>query len=244
MIAAETIRRLAWCAANTYYRAPLGSRILKDACGQIRGYALVDDDAVTVAIAGTKSVHDCRKDGDVRKEHHSGGMVHKGFWTEFESFRATLAAIFMANSEKVVRICGHSLGGALGVYAAADAAALKREVELVTLGCPEPGDAAFARFFRKLGIKHTRIVHAYDLVPHVPVFGFCHTSRGTVLDDEGRRLGAARGLGHWIRKLARIFWAWIRLRPISDHHVLYYLKPVDLFCDGLLKGGDHGNPGA
>lgn len=237
MIPPEAIVYLAWRAADCYYTHPPGSKPLKDACGQIRGYSLVDDKQVLIAIAGTKSVHDCRVDGDVRQEHVSGGRVHRGFWEEFKSLRATLAALYLEHTDKLIRICGHSLGGALAVYAAADAAALKCQVELVTLGCPGVGDAHFREWCRRLGIHHVRIVHAYDLIPHVPVFGFCHVGKGIVLDDFGRRVGAVRGLGHRILKLARILWAYVRGRGLADHHVLYYLKPVDLFCERLLKGG-------
>jgi pimeloyl-ACP methyl ester carboxylesterase len=236
MLFSETIRALSMLASEAY-KGPLSSKaeIIRDFDGQIRGFSVVDNYAVTIALAGTKSIQDARIDGDIRRQHISGGAVHRGFWKEYESIQIKLARLILDNPNKLVRLCGHSLGGALAVYAAVDAKAMKCDVDLVTLGCPAPGDSQFKRFFEKLGIHHVRIVHAYDLVPHVPFIGYSQISKPIVLSDSGKRVGSIRGGFGKLFRLFRILVAWMIGREIRDHHVSFYLKAINTWCDFLPR---------
>lgn len=229
----ETIRFLAHRAADAYV-PPRGSTILKDKYGQVRGFAMVDDSSILIAISGTKSKLDAIIDLKAWKTHVLDFGVHAGFWGEYETLRPYVMSLIRVNPGKVVRVCGHSLGGALAVLVAAEAAALERRVELVTLGCPRVGNWAFTRFLKRLGVKHVRIVHGFDGVPHVPWIFYWHYGELLHLDSQGRPIGAARKPFHLVARIAVTFWKALRGQPVKDHFLDGYLDVVDKFS--LLKG--------
>lgn len=236
MLSLRLVRFLAHRAADAYVVEPKGAEVLKDKWGQIRGFVEVDDTAVLIAIAGTKSVRDFMIDGNALKRHVLDFRVHAGFWGEYESLRMAIARVLMDNPGKLVRICGHSLGGALALLAAAEAAALRRDVQLVTLGCPRVGDWAFTRHLKRMGVKHLRVVHGFDVVPRIPKWFYWHYGELFHLDSNGRRIGAARKPFHYLASLVGILWAWLTRETIRDHFVAHYLDAIEKHFD--LKGGD------
>jgi Lipase (class 3) len=81
---------------------------------------------------------------------------------------------------KSIFITGHSLGGALAVFAAVDIKANvipSGKVTLYTYGQPRVGNPAFSDYiFTKLDGSYVRVTHYDDTVAHVPprVGGFKH----------------------------------------------------------------------
>jgi hypothetical protein len=67
---------------------------------------------------------------------------------------------------------GHSLGGALTTHAALDVALLnivdKERIHLYTFGCPRVGDYNLAQAVNNHIGETYRVVHAHDIVPHLP----------------------------------------------------------------------------
>jgi predicted lipase len=104
------------------------------------------------------------------------GKVHMGF---LEAYHALSAQIFSELSNQLrtyssynVFIVGHSLGGAQAAIMAMDLfynRNIRNNLYVITLGSPRVGDSTFARSFQTaFKDKSWRIVHALDLVPHVP----------------------------------------------------------------------------
>jgi len=72
-----------------------------------------------------------------------------------------------------VHVTGHSMGGAMAVFAVLDLAASKilkpSQISLYTYGQPRTGNLEFATFVSSLKWRHlTRITSNSDLIPHVP----------------------------------------------------------------------------
>jgi hypothetical protein len=216
---AVTIRELAY-RAQSAYEPPIGVQVLHNAAGESRGYLSVEDKSVIVAISGTKSPRDW--------------LVDFGFLKKRVDVKPT---------PKLVRHhatggfgAGHSLGGALATMAATEAAMDRRKVELVTLGSPRLVDATGATFIEKLGIDHVRIVHAFDLVPPVPLIGFTHVGKLVHLDSAGRRISAAHTFLKQLIAPVKFLISRLDGEALEDHFIRNYMLPVDQFFS--LKGGN------
>ena len=90
---------------------------------------------------------------------------------------------------------GHSLGGALATFAAVDVKetlGLANGLKLYTFGSPRTGNQAWGDYVMKLFPANLfRVVHGYDIVPHLPNIweGFSHV--GTEVWYPGRGLETA-----------------------------------------------------
>uniref|UniRef100_A0A914QWG6 Fungal lipase-like domain-containing protein n=1 Tax=Panagrolaimus davidi TaxID=227884 RepID=A0A914QWG6_9BILA len=73
-------------------------------------------------------------------------------------------------------VLGHSLGAALASVTAASLSATKlvnkNQLHLYTFGQPRVGDKAFADAYATLVPEAYRIVHHWDIIPHLPTAGF------------------------------------------------------------------------
>jgi len=98
------------------------------------------------------------------------GMVHAGFHIAFKSIQNAIDKVVKKAHGKKVIFCGHSLGGALAVMAAAYTKKIhKREVMLYTFGCPLVGDTDFTYHCSKVDpIIYWRCVHNEDIVTMIP----------------------------------------------------------------------------
>lgn len=99
--------------------------------------------------------------------------VHYGFIKDYKKTRA-----FILNCakkfEKVV-CTGHSLGGALAIFAALDIQYnLDPEISCVPFASPRVGNAAFARSFNGRVPDCYRFVYGQDIVTKLPSFMFCY----------------------------------------------------------------------
>ncbi|TVU47059.1 hypothetical protein EJB05_06637, partial [Eragrostis curvula] len=125
------------------------------------------------------------------EEEDEGAMVAEGFHSIYtsrnakvrhgarsarEQVAAELARLvrhFRDRDGEEVRVTftGHSLGGALALIAARDAAAAHPGVPVaaVTFSAPRVGNAAFCRGLASRGVRVLRVVVRRDVVPTVPV---------------------------------------------------------------------------
>lgn len=110
-----------------------------------------------------------------------GGNVHRGFHRCYASVRPVLRAFLDARAgpAAVIRVAGHSLGGALAVLAAMDIATAGRpfrSLEVFTYAAPLVGAARWARHYRQQRMDTWRIANRRDLVTKVPpaILGYRH----------------------------------------------------------------------
>ena len=86
-----------------------------------------------------------------------------------------------ANPDHELWVTGHSLGGAMASLAATTISKLgymsPDKIKLITFGEPRVGDADYASAVDTLIPYVYRIIHAHDIVPHVPprgLYGYIH----------------------------------------------------------------------
>ena len=76
-------------------------------------------------------------------------------------------------------VAGHSLGAAIASVTAASISATKvfpkDRLHLYTFGQPRVGDKAFADAYPKVVPDAFRVVHRWDLIPHLPLIGMGYT---------------------------------------------------------------------
>lgn len=167
------------------------------------------DGLALVAFRGTQS--DKPKDllTDLKAWHteHAGwpGAVHAGFARAATALLPAVTAWLDtrgANRTELL-LCGHSLGGAIATLlamrlvtgrasGAQPPGSQATRIQLVTLGSPRVGDAAFARAFAACNILSTRIVNWLDIVTRLPpeVLGYRHVGTPAFIDEHGN-LGLA-----------------------------------------------------
>jgi lipase (class 3) len=136
------------------------------------GVLLVSTDTpnrLLVFIRGTKSAIEWVSDGVAVLEacrFAPGCKTEKGFTDIYETFRLksgrTIISVISGFARAVV--FGHSLGGPLATYLAAQ----MQVAELVCYASPKPGDAAFARFVRANVPTITLYDDVPDVVPKLP----------------------------------------------------------------------------
>ncbi|MBA0807702.1 hypothetical protein Gohar_023491 [Gossypium harknessii] len=84
-----------------------------------------------------------------------------------------LVSFFRDRGEEVsLTICGHSLGGALALLNAYDAATCVPHlfINVISFGAPRVGNIHFKEKLKELGVKTLRVVVKQDIVPKLPGF--------------------------------------------------------------------------
>jgi len=98
--------------------------------------------------------------------------VHRGLYHEYLRYKKEITP-YLVPGDQIV-IAGHSSGGAMSMFFAYD---IYRDydVAVYTFGKPRIGNAKFAESASE--IRHFRITHAHDIVPHIPeeLLGYRHT---------------------------------------------------------------------
>jgi len=165
-----------------------GVRLISAAAERIdtQVYVLRKDGRLVVAFRGTEPKVPADVVTDFRiplvvpswLAKDSPARVHSGFAQALEPVWAALEAEWSAaegrEAAQRVEFCGHSLGGALAVLAAARFAAQgpgnrARFGGVFTIGQPRVGNAAFAESAGRLfGGRYARAVNNRDAVPRVP----------------------------------------------------------------------------
>jgi hypothetical protein len=122
-------------------------------------------------------------DADVQQRDFAGGKVHSGFhrsvevvWDEIDSWLRNARNDAAPRRLETLYVTGHSLGGAMGLLAAARL--LKEDYKellppsclraIYTFGQPMVGDAAFGAYCDGLKDRLFRHVYDRDAVPHTP----------------------------------------------------------------------------
>lgn len=247
----EVIRRLAHAAADAY-EPPDASLQLKDNLGRNRGFMRWGGDGPEIHISGTQSLRDMLIDTRCWKMRwflkdpkpvpqepfHESGCVHAGFLREFEQIQGDVFDYVLSNPKRVVRISGHSLGGAIATLLAVELAKDGFQVELVTLGSPRVGDREFRKTYEALqNIDHVRIVHQDDIVPRLPKLNYEHVCAPLHLDENGRVMGKVRGFFRWLWFADEILLSDLDGRSVRDHGVIGYLVALERFLDPTNGGG-------
>ena len=98
--------------------------------------------------------------------------VHKGLYREYLLYKKEISA-YLVPGDKIV-ITGHSSGGAMSMFFAYDIYC-DYDVVVYTFGKPRIGNAKFVE--SASAIRHFRVTHADDIVPHIPeeLLGYRHT---------------------------------------------------------------------
>ena len=98
--------------------------------------------------------------------------VHKGLYHEYLQYKDEISA-YLIPGDKII-ITGHSSGAAMSMFFAYD---IYKEYDVVvyTFGKPRIGNSKFVESANE--IRHFRVTHAHDIVPHIPeeVIGYQHT---------------------------------------------------------------------
>lgn len=117
-------------------------------------------------------------------------MAHQGFENLYLTMRQTVIAVARRHPAARVLVCGHSLGGALASFAAADiglrggvaanGGGAPRSLSSYTYGCPRIGNGALAAAWTAAVPDGWRVANTADAVPTVPPpgiddFGYVHT---------------------------------------------------------------------
>lgn len=155
-----------------------------------------------------------------------GGWLHGGFADSADELVDALNGTGLLATPRRWWVCGHSLGGALAVLAAARLReqAAHRIAAVVSFGQPKVGDATFVSRLAELPVF--RIVHGCDVVPTLPpaAFGFAHTSREHVIEP-ARRANYPQAVFNHIADYAQRWRQGLgALTPLAllDHAPIYY----------------------
>jgi len=98
--------------------------------------------------------------------------VHKGLYHEYLRYKKGISA-YLVPGDQIV-ITGHSSGGAMSMFFAYDIYC-DYDVVVYTFGKPRIGNSKFVKLASE--IRHFRVTHSHDIVPHIPeeVLGYRHT---------------------------------------------------------------------
>lgn len=192
---------------------------------------IAEDGTAVVAFRGSESHKDWVHNAMVPlrplpSPHRSSVRAHAGFLRQYASLHARLLKLLREHEVKHVTLCGHSLGGALAVIAAA---MLPEKVtcDVVTFGAPRAGNeelsaAAFSRC-----VECVRVVHDRDVVPTVPlgVMGYAHVC------DDWLHLDERGFVTEKPRERSMLEQLWLRVRGfvtgdfgVRDHFMCKYLR--------------------
>jgi hypothetical protein len=154
-----------------------------------QAFAASSPDRVLIAIRGTESIQDWIQDAkastvsfresETNVPGQDGTMqVHEGFYQAFQDLKPSLGAYLNKHiqaddgTQKPVFVCGHSLGGAVGLLVAAYIRTnFTNQVVLNTYGMPRVAEPPFVKHYSLQGpepIFHQRHVHHRDPVPALP----------------------------------------------------------------------------
>ncbi|KAF8408818.1 hypothetical protein HHK36_004887 [Tetracentron sinense] len=103
-----------------------------------------------------------------------------------------LVSLYKQNGEEVsLTITGHSLGGALALLNAYEAAKSlpNLPISVISFGAPRVGNAAFRDELHQMGVKALRVVVKQDIVPKMP---------GFVLNEGLQKFNEITGTQEWV----------------------------------------------
>eukprot|EP00117_Sycon_ciliatum_P048302 scpid49036/ scgid34404/ Lipase; Triacylglycerol lipase len=143
------------------------------------------------------------------------GKVHKGFNNAYNAIRNQMWAAVLSTQREArskyhvttpnrVYVTGHSMGGALGVFAALDLRVNRgMDVIMMSFGAPRVGDECFAAYYGRHVTKSIRVAHSLDpvtLLPPTPVLGYYHVPR--YHNDRSSRFSHVAYVGYKLSELS------------------------------------------
>ncbi len=150
---------------------PLLASMLK--LGSVFGFVATRPGAVFVSIRGTETPGEWLADFEAIPAscQIASGTVHAGFQFVYETIRdSALQGLRAAlNPGDQLYVTGHSLGAALAVLFADDAAGVTPNLQVATFAGPRIGLPDFVASFNGRVPNMVRVVNRWDIVPNVPV---------------------------------------------------------------------------
>jgi len=161
------------------------------------GWALTKGTETTIVVRGTADATEWWLDAQFLPRPHaqSGGTVEDGFWSIYSTMRLEgpdgtdrgTAAAAIANTARTVTVTGHSLGGALGTFLAADLGSRGVTVTGKMFASPKPGDAAYVGWAQRMMADCVSYRFEPDQVPDVPLaLGYERLPSTVTLPDDAR----------------------------------------------------------
>uniref|UniRef100_A0A0K0FBZ5 Lipase_3 domain-containing protein n=1 Tax=Strongyloides venezuelensis TaxID=75913 RepID=A0A0K0FBZ5_STRVS len=151
------------------------------------GFIGIVDEYIVFSIRGTRSklqliVELIETMSRPKQSFPPGGAVEVYFYTALKTFWSNSSKVLVSLKKKYpkkkVLFTGHSLGGAVASLASAlfvhqnkhifGEDNLKNDTILITFGQPRVGNYVFSLQHDSLVPNSWRIIHRYDLVPHIP----------------------------------------------------------------------------
>lgn len=137
------------------------------------GFVAKRPGTVLVSFRGTENAGDwlCDLEAEPANCQIGSGSVHEGFQRVYEVIQASALQGFQAalSAGDQVFVTGHSLGGALALLFASNAASFTQNIQVCTFAGPRTGLANFATFYNQHVPNTLRVVNRWDIVPNVPV---------------------------------------------------------------------------
>lgn len=192
-----------------------------------------------MAFRGTEPSHlrDLLTDAQFHKVQGPFGHVHRGFLHAYELVKDdltnTIGRFRDASRPQSLWCTGHSLGGVLGVVAAAHLLPQGHRVNgLYTFGQPRVGDETFTtECARRLGGQYFRFVNNNDSVTRVAprALGYAHSGDVRCIDSTGT---VQTDIRFWDRFLDRVKGRMEDfLRPgtdgLKDHGMRHYVEHIE-----------------
>lgn len=151
--------------------------------GESQCYIWKYNDTVAISFRGTESIGDIKDDisiiqriFEVPKDHvnslQRSMLVHTGIYKQFLCLEPKLSTILSGNisdSNKIIYVTGHSLGGGLATLASLYYSyKYANPIYCITFGSPRVGNKDFANTFNERIAKSVRFVNQEDPIPFFP----------------------------------------------------------------------------
>ncbi|KZF24362.1 alpha/beta-hydrolase [Xylona heveae TC161] len=171
-------------ASNTVTSLEFQNSLLTD----VTGFVAIDSthSLIVVSFRGSNSIRNFLADADfplVTTDICAGCSADQGFWTSWVEARsgvlAAVEAAASAHPSYQVVVTGHSLGGAIADFAAAELRKAGYNAALYTFGSPRIAPAPLSDYItNNPGAGNYRVTHYDDPVPRLPplLLGFVHIS--------------------------------------------------------------------
>lgn len=168
--------------------------------------------SMLIAFKGSSTACDVVNLLDARQERFSFREkevnVHSGVLRMFRSIEVVLSdQIFEPKggcSSKYITFCGHSLGGAIALFASAYYGNLSNNLGVTchTFGAPRVGDENFLSWLRDGTTEVVNIVNPGDLVPHFPLANYSVDKDNTLsVCKNGRVVKRAESINLFVNPL-------------------------------------------
>lgn len=155
--------------------------------------------STVIAFKGSSTTSDVLNLADVRLNNFhfrdKKVKVHSGVLRMFHSIEDVLNKQILDSltlrTRKYVTFCGHSLGGAIAIFAAAYYGNISHNnigISCHTFGAPKVGDTEFVRWLNEGAEDIVNVVTEGDLVPQFPLLGYDSNEVKTVIMKDTKKI--------------------------------------------------------